>query len=93
MLPLELLPGPAQALIASMLPDGDFSGNRPRLSETSRSLLSFHGGTLTALRVPKREQYSHASLASLLGHQRNLERVIVEGLEVLPMLAPSIQQS
>ena len=92
MLPVEDLPGPAHAIIASMLPDGDKSNNRLRLSEVSRYMINFYGGTLTTLHVRQRDQYPVAELASLLWRQRKLEQVTVTDIEIPPKLTPSIKQ-
>ena len=60
---LDALPGPAHAIIATLLPDGDQVENRLCLSLVSRSMLVFHGGTLTVLRgarsqINKRRRWS-----------------------------------
>lgn len=91
-LPLENLPGPAHAVIASMLPDGRNQHKRLHLSEVSRPMLDFYGGTIKHLYVSKHDQYPVADLASLLGRQRALEQIMVEYVAVLPTLASSIEQ-
>lgn len=74
MLPLEDLPGPAHAIIASMIPDGYDPDSRLRMSEVSRSMLTFYGGTLNNMYVRRRDQYPQAELASFLGRQRGLDQ-------------------
>jgi hypothetical protein len=72
------MPGPAHAIIAMLLPDGHQIKNRLCLSLVSRSMLGFHGGTLTVLRVRSITNQQAATLASLVQRQRSLERLCVE---------------
>lgn len=55
-------------------------------------MLDFYGGTIKCVYVSKLDQYPEAELASLLGRQRALERIMVNDLEILPELASSIEQ-
>jgi len=83
---------PAHALIASMLPDGRHPHKKMRLSEVSRAMLDFYGGTIKHMYLVWHKQHLVGPLASLLGRQRSLERIMVECHEVLPQLASSIEQ-
>lgn len=89
---LEGLPGPAHAVIATMLPDGDQVNNRLRLSLVSRSMLGFHGGTLTALRVRSIADQQAVTLASFVQRQRSLERVCVEDSSTFPVITTILAQ-
>ena len=73
---LEDLPGPAQAIITSMFPDGDTPDNRLRLSVLSRTTLGFHGSTLTTVFVRQGEDNERVEpLIALLRRQKKLERI------------------
>lgn len=89
---LDALPGPAHAIVATMLPNGDQARNRLRLSLVSRSMLGFHGGTLTVLGVRSITDQQAATLASLVQRQRSLERLCFEDSETFPVVTTILTQ-
>jgi len=90
------LPDIAHACIASFLPDGDEGGDcgRLRVSEVSRPLVEFYGGTLTIIYIFHREGSSAARLAALLRRQGQGKHVEVTlcGQESIPAFCQAIVQ-
>lgn len=72
------LPGVVHGTIASFLPDGDSKkDSRLRVSEVSRGLLEFYGGSLTSVTIRDIQDGRAARLAALLRRQNKLKTVSV----------------
>lgn len=77
--PFLSIPDLAHSSIASFLPDGDKPKiSRLHVSEVSRALLGFYGGTLTQMSLHYREGWSAARLAALLQRHKKLAKLTVK---------------
>ncbi len=100
--PLEALPHPAHATIATMFDSRDFgvsgvywmqTSKQFRLALLSRTMLELYGGTLTGLSLQWGPTHQVEALASLVQRQRGLEKVYVKAGEgAVPALVSLLTQ-